>query len=165
MINFELNTYIYRPLTQVFTFVSTPENDFHWQYGTLVSAQVSKGKMDVGTLFQTVSHFMGRRIESVYEVTEFEPNKSYGFKSLSGPVDSHTLYTFEVMEGSTRINISTQISPKDLLKPNDTTAEKTVKKQYRENLALLKDILEASQVDRPLEDASFVSNRRKSDFR
>jgi len=108
---------------------------------------------------------MGRRIESVYEVTEFEPNKSYGFKSLSGPVDSHTLYTFEVMEGSTRINISTQISPKDLLKPNDTTAEKTVKKQYRENLALLKDILEASQVDRPLEDASFVSNRRKSDFR
>jgi Polyketide cyclase / dehydrase and lipid transport len=165
MIRFDLNTYIYRPLKQVFAFVATPENDFHWQYGTLVSAQISKGEIGVGALFRAVGHFMGRRIESVYEVTEFEPNKRYGFRSLSGPMDSHTLYTFEIMEGSTKINISTQINPGDLFKPNDTTAEKAVKKQYRENLALLKDVLEASPTDRPLDETSLVSNRRRSDFR
>jgi polyketide cyclase/dehydrase/lipid transport protein len=165
MIKFDLNTYIYRPLQQVFAFVAMPENDFHWQYGTLISTLISKGEMGVGTLFRAVSHFLGRRIESVYQVTEFEPNKRYGFKSLSGPLDSHTLYTFEVMKGSTRINISTQISLGEVFESNPTTAEKVVKKQYRENLALLKDVLEASQVDRSSESTWLVSSRRKSDFR
>ena len=27
---FDLNTDTQRPLTQVFAFVATPENDFHW---------------------------------------------------------------------------------------------------------------------------------------
>jgi len=149
MISFDVNTYIYRPLKQVFSFVATPENDFQWQYGTLASAQISKGEMGIGTLFHSVGHFMGQRIESVYEVTEFEPNKRYGFKSRSGPMDSHTLYTFEVTKGSTRINICTRVSPGDLYKPGDVTVEKKVKKQYRENLALLKGVLEACPTDRP----------------
>ncbi|HSA99042.1 MAG TPA: SRPBCC family protein [Anaerolineales bacterium] len=149
MISFDLNTYIYRPLTQVFSFIATPENDFQWQYGTLVSVQISKGAIGIGTLFRAVSHFMGQRIESIYEVTEFEPNKRYGFKSRSGPMDSHTLYTFEMTKGSTRINVSTRVSPGDLCKPGDVAVEKKVKKQCRENLALLKGILEADRVENP----------------
>jgi len=149
MISFDLNTQIYRPLKQVFGFVTTPENDFQWQYGTLASTQISEGEIGMGTVFRTLGHFMGHRIESVYEVTEFEPDKRYGFKSRSGPMDSHTLYTFEVLGGCTKINISTRISPADLLKPDSVTIEKKVKKQYRENLALLKGILEADRVVYP----------------
>ncbi len=147
MISFDLNTNIYRPLKQVFRFIATPENDFQWQYGTLTSVQISTGEIGIGTLFRAVSHFMGQRIESVYEVTEFELDKRYGFKSLSGPIDSITLFTFEMTRGSTKISISTQIEPGDLFKPNDTITEKKVRKQYRENLALLKGVLEASQTD------------------
>jgi hypothetical protein len=143
MINFSLSTQIYRSLKQVFSFVTTPENDFQWQYGTLASTQLSKGEMGIGTLFRSMGHFMGRRVESTYEVTEFEPNKKFGFKSLSGPMHSHTLYTFEVIEGSTRINISSQASPRDLFKTADIIVEKKVKKQYKENLAMLKGVLEA----------------------
>ena len=146
IISFDLNTNIYRPLNQVFSFVATPENDFQWQYGTLTSTQISEGEIGIGTVFRSVGHFMGHRIESVYEVTEFEPNKSYGFKSRSGPMDSHTVYTFEVMGGSTKINIFTRIRPGDLLRPENVAMEKKVKKQYRENLALLKGILEADRV-------------------
>ena len=142
MISFDLNTQIYRPLKQVFGFVTTPENDFQWQYGTLASVQISDGKMDVGSLFRSVSHLAGHRIECVYEVTEFERDKRYGFKSLSGPMESDTLFTFEVTKGCTKINISTRVSPGDLFKAGNVMVEKKVKKQYRENLALLKDVLE-----------------------
>jgi len=147
MISFDLDTYIYRPLKQVFNFIATPENDFQWQYGTLTSVQISAGEMGIGSLFRAVGHFMGQRIESVYEVTEFEPNQRYGFKSQSGPMDSYTLYTFEVLKGSTKINVSTQVSPGDLFKPGNIAVEKKVKKQYRENLALLKGILEADRME------------------
>jgi len=148
MISFDLNINIYRPLHQVFRFVATPDNDFQWQYGTLASTQISEGEIGVGTMFRTVSHFMGDRIESVYEVTEFEPNKSYGFQSQSGPMALQTLYTFEVMGGCTKISISAHINPGEL-KPYNIATEKKVKKQYRENLALLKGILEADRVMHP----------------
>lgn len=166
MLQFDLTTDIYRPLAQVFAFVTTPENDFHWQYATLMSSKESRGEMGIGTLFRVVGHWMGRRVESMYEVTEFEPNKRYGFKSLSGLMDLRTLYTFELIRGSTRIHHSTQISLGEPFKSNSTTAEKSVKKEYRENLALLKEILESSRaegmsVERPLP----ASKRRSSDLR
>lgn len=164
MIEFYLNTDIYRPLQQVFAFVATPENDFNWQYGTLMSDKITRGEVGVGTLFRTVSHFMGRRMESIYEVTEFTPNQKYGFKSQSGPIDSYTLYTFEILKGSTRINHSTQINLGEPFKSDTITAEKTAKKQYRANLALLKEILEASPMHRS-GAASGVPHRRRSDFR
>jgi hypothetical protein len=164
MMKFDLNTNIYRPVQQVFAFVTTPENDFYWQYGTLTSDKISRGEMSVGTLFRTVGHFMGRRFESVYEVTEFMPNQRYGFKSQSGPMDSYTLYTFEIMKGATKISHSTQISLGEPFKSNPITAEKTVKKAYRENLALLKDILESSRVETPSQRTWPLSKRQRSTF-
>lgn len=164
MIKFDVTTNIYRPLNQVFAFVATPENDFHWQYGNLLSIRISKGEMGIGTLFRSVGNFMGRRMESVYEVTEFEPDQKYGFKAQSGPLASYTLYTFELMKGSTSITAFIQILPGVLFKPNNPAIEKKVRKQYRENLALLKDVLESGPTDSPSE-TSLVLNRRRSDFR
>ena len=146
MICFDLDIHIYRPLTQVFTFVATPENDFQWQYGTLTSVQISRGEVGVGTRFRAVGHFMGRRIETLYEVTAFTLNKRYGFKSVSGPVDLDTLYIFEISQGSTKINLSGAANPKDSFKPNAATVEKKFKKQYKENLAMLKNVLEANPI-------------------
>lgn len=160
MIKFELDIDIYRPLQEVFTFVVAPENDFHWQYGTLMSAQISEGSMGIGSRFRAVGHFMGRRTESVYEVTDFEWNKRYGFRSKSASLDLYTLYTFDLIKGRTRMSVSAQLDPADTLM-NDTATEKSIKKQYRENLALLKDILETSGVEKPSETMWVVSSRRR----
>jgi hypothetical protein len=84
--------------------------------------------MGLGTLIRVTGHIMGRRMEIVYEVTEFKLNKMYGFKSLSGFMDLHTLFTFEIMRGSTRINQSTQISLAEPFKANSTTAKKRLEK-------------------------------------
>jgi len=146
MIRFDLNIHIYRPLTQVFAFVTRPENDFQWQYGTLASAQISRGELGQGTLFRVVGHLLGRRIESTYEVTVFESNKRYGFKSISGPVDSDTLYSFEMSQGGTKVTLSTETNPKELSTPGSAIVIKQFKKQHKENLAMLKNILEAQQV-------------------
>ncbi|HQX18036.1 MAG TPA: hypothetical protein PLA27_16580, partial [Anaerolineales bacterium] len=61
MINLTLNTKIYRPIKQVFDFVSEPENDFQWQYGTLASTRLSDRVSALGSFFQSVGHLMGRR--------------------------------------------------------------------------------------------------------
>jgi hypothetical protein len=148
MIRFDLNTHIYRPLVQVFAFVAMPENDFQWQYGTLASAQISRGEMGLGTLFRAVNHLLGRRIEMIYEVTVFDLNKRYGFKSVSQLVDSYTLYTFDMSQGGTKVTLSVETDPKELSKPNSAMVVKQFKKQHKENLAMLKSILEARQIVR-----------------
>lgn len=142
MINMNASIQIYRPIRQVFDFISTTENDFQWQYGTLESARLSADAVGVGAFFRSIGHFLGRRVLSTFEITEYESNKRYGFKSLSGPLQSQTLYTFEMGPGSTWIHLSTQVRATDPLEVHEKVFEKQLKKQLKENLALLKGILE-----------------------
>ena len=142
MINLTSSTHIDRPVQQVFDFVSTPENDFRWQYGTLASARLSAGASQRGTSFRSIGHLLGRRVQGTFEVTEYEPNKKYGFKSLSGPWQTHTSYTFETDNGSTQIDISTQVTRINFFQVNQRLLENNLKKQLQENLSILKDLLE-----------------------
>src|SRR5512134_19546 len=127
MINLNVSTMIYRPIGQVFDFVSTPENDFQWQYGTLESVRLSGITSNIGTLFRSIGHLMGRRIESTFEVTEYAPNKNYGFKSLSGPLNSQTSYTFEITSGSTKVAVSTQANLVNFFQMGEGILEKKMK--------------------------------------
>ena len=89
---------------------------------------------------------MGQRNLSTFEVTEYEPDKKYGFKSLSGPFLVQTVYTFEIANRSTKVTISTQADVVDFFQVDEGILEKKMKKQLRENLAMLKDLLEAGQI-------------------
>lgn len=144
MIKINTNTIIYRPIKQVFDFVSTPENDFQWQYGTLASSRLSKKSNAIGSFFRSIGHLMGRRNLSTFEVTEYEPGRRYGFKSLSGPLNSHTIFTFEMNQGSTRVSISVQAQVHGINSEviSEVTLEKKMKNQIKENLKLLKELLE-----------------------
>jgi hypothetical protein len=124
MINLHVSTKIYRPIKQVFEFVSTPENDFQWQYGTLAAARLPDGTDRLGSFFRTIGHLLGHRLQGVFEVTEYEPNSKYAFRSISGPMHLQTCYTFNI----------------------ERLMERKMKKQLKENLALLKDLLESKEI-------------------
>lgn len=142
MIHLEMSTMIYRPIKQVFDFVSTPENDFQWQYGTLAAARLSEGISQKGTSFRSVGHLMGHRVQGTFEVIEYEPNKEYGFKSLSGPLHSQTSYTFEMADGGTKITMSTRAHVVNFFQMDEHHLSQKIKKQLKENLTLLKGLLE-----------------------
>ena len=149
MIHLHIDTLIHRPIGQVFDFISVPENDFQWQYGTLASARISEGVSETGTSFRSIGHLMGRRVESTFEVTEYETNRKYGFKSLSGPVQSNTSYAFELEKGSTRVSMSTQVAMINFIQVNHGVLEINLKKQLKENLTMLKGLLEAERIGVP----------------
>jgi uncharacterized membrane protein len=143
VINLNASVSIYRPIQQVFEFVSTTENDFQWQYGTLESAKVSTEAIGVGAFFRSIGHVMGRRLLGTFEITEYETNRRYSFKSLSGPLESETHYTFETASGSTKLNVSSQVKAADSLQVHEKIFERQLQKQLGENLVLLKRLLES----------------------
>jgi hypothetical protein len=61
------------------------------------------------------------------------------------------------MKGSTKISHSTQLILGEPFKSNLLATEKTVKKEYKENLALLKNVLESTRAELPLQRTLFVS--------
>ncbi len=142
MINIISSTHIYQPIKKVFDFISNPENDFQWQYGTLSSINTSEIVAEMGACFQTTGNFMGHRIQSTFEVTEYDLNKKYGFKSLSGPLQSYTSYSFDIARGYTQITLLTQANVVNFIELNENILEKKLKKQLKENLAMLKNLME-----------------------
>ena len=91
---------------------------------------------------------MGRRIQSTFEVTKFESNKNYDFKTISGPVQLHTSYKFESVNRGTNVIISTLVNPGGIFKLVDPIVTRVAKTQFKENLAKLKEILESKETNR-----------------
>jgi len=148
MISINETTLILRPVWEVFNFVTNPKNNYRWQYGSLVSAQISEGEIKVGTEFGSFGHFMGRRIQSNFEVTDFEANKSYGFETVSGPIQLQTSYSFESVTNGTNVMVSSLINPGGFFKLVDPIVSRVAKKQFKENLAKLKELLESMELNR-----------------
>jgi len=108
--------------------------------------KTSAGDMQVGTVFSSFGHFMGRRIQSNFEVTEFEANKSYGFETISGPIQLQTSYGFEALSLGTNVIVSSLINPGGLFNLVDSVVARVTKKQFRENLTMLKELLETREI-------------------
>ena len=142
MINVNLDVKISSPIGQVFNFVSAPENDFQWQYGTLASTRLPGSITGPGACFQSVGNFMGQRIQSTFEVIEYEPTSRYGFRSISGPLQSFTSFTFEIAKGYTQVKMTMQANVINMMDFSENVLEKKMKRQIKENLSMLKNILE-----------------------
>ena len=143
MITFDLNIHVHHPINQVFDFVASPPNNQRWHYGTLDSTTLSPVSGGAGSFFQTIGHFMGRRTSGTFEVTDYEPNKKYGFRSISGPLVTKTLFHFAMDGLFTRIVVHTAVESKDYFHVSEQTTARKMKKQFKENLEALKKVLEA----------------------
>ena len=70
MINIECSVVINRPIEEVFSFMSNLENNPQWVSGVLETKLTSPGPMAAGSTGTDMRQFLGRRIESTWEVTE-----------------------------------------------------------------------------------------------
>jgi uncharacterized protein YndB with AHSA1/START domain len=99
MVKVECSTTIKRSVEDVFAVLSNPANDVKWSSAALEAELTSPGPVGVGTTSRSVSKILGRRIESKWEVTEFEPNRRLAAQSHSGPFPVQASITAEPDRG------------------------------------------------------------------
>jgi uncharacterized membrane protein len=143
MAKLEISTVIKRPVEEVFAFLSNYENTPKWSSSSSEVKISSAGPLGVGTTYRTVVRFLGRRIEGETEFTEYEPNRSYAAKSISGPFPVENRVTFERVEGGTRVTFSTVAEPGGFFKLAEPLLVSMVKRQFEADFANLKDLMEA----------------------
>ncbi len=139
----ELSVVIERPVEEVFAFATDPENDPLWQSATLETEQTSEGPLGVGATFRNTSKFLGRCIESAYEVTEMEPPRRQCIKIVSGPIPGSGCYLFEPAEGGTRFTQTFVVEVGGFFRLAEPLVARAIRRQFDADMATLKDVLEA----------------------
>ena len=134
---------VMRPLEEVFAYVSNFRNNPKWQDGLEETKQTPDGPTAVGTKSTDVRMFLGQRMESVIEVTEFEPNKRLAFKSVGGPIQFKSVQTFESIPGGTRSAMTFEAEPGGFFKLAEPMVAGAMKKSLEASTVKLKALLEA----------------------
>ena len=63
-----------RPPEEVFDYLADFENTAEWDPGVAEATKTSAGPVGLGSMFDLVAIFRGRRIRVTYEVTVYEPH-------------------------------------------------------------------------------------------
>ena len=75
---------IQRPAAEVFDYVSNFEHNPVWQGGMQSARVTSEPPLRVGSTYVQVAKFLGRRIDTRFEVTGLEPGRAVSIASTSG---------------------------------------------------------------------------------
>src|SRR5581483_4869825 len=106
MAKIEFSIDVQRPVEEVFAYLTDPANLPEWQSGAVEGRPEGSGPPAVGSRFVEVRKFLGRKIESTLEVTEYEPNRRFAFRVVSGPVPFRVDHVLEPADGGTTIRVS-----------------------------------------------------------
>ncbi len=72
MIEIEKSAVINRPVEEVFAYVTDVENEPQWISEVAEVRKTSDGPMGVGSTYDNIVHFLGRRIVDPHEVIQYE---------------------------------------------------------------------------------------------
>ena len=84
MITVHASVDIMRPAGEVFAFLADAANNTTWQSGMKSCTWTSSGPIQVGSTYEQVASFLGRTIESSFEVTALDPGHSITITSTGG---------------------------------------------------------------------------------
>jgi uncharacterized membrane protein len=144
----EHSVVIEQPPDRVFAYLSDPGNLPKWQASALEATQEPPGAMAAGTRIRELRKFLGKRMESVMEVTVYEPGQEFSLKVVSGPIPFHVHQTFESLGAGTKIDVVIEGEPSGFFKLAEPLVVRAVGRELANKLETLKDILEASETAR-----------------
>jgi carbon monoxide dehydrogenase subunit G len=133
---------INRPVEDVFEFMNNPENEKLYRSGIIELEKISDGPIGVGTTTREVSEFLGVKMETTSEVTEYEPNKVIATKATSGPIPFTFKTTFEPVAEGTEVTAEFEGEIGGFFKMAESMVIKMGMKQIEGDFAKLKNLLE-----------------------
>jgi hypothetical protein len=143
MINYQSEVVVNRPVEQAFRLAAdvTRLDDWTDMTGTHL---VSGSELGAGAEIQSILKMGPLKQAMTFQVSEFEPNRRLGFKTVSkGALDWDAVYTFEPQgPSSTRLATSGQLRLNGLLKLLEPLMAGEVKAGEAKELVRLKGLLE-----------------------
>jgi uncharacterized protein YndB with AHSA1/START domain len=121
-----------KPIDDVYRFLTEAKQETDWRSPYVLSSrQLTDGPVGVGSRFETVNRFWGKKETVVTEVTAMEPPTLLAWKQVNtGTFVADGSYRLEPANGGTRMTLELTGTGRGLFKPLEKTfaryQEKTV---------------------------------------
>ena len=144
MISVQASVDIGRPSARVFEYLSNFENNPVWQGGMRQARITSNPPLRVGSTYEQVASFLGRRIVSSFEVTAFIPGESISIASVGGTFPIQVTRRVEPLsDSSTRVSADISGDSGRMFWIVSPLLRWIVQRSVRKDYANLKRVLEA----------------------
>jgi uncharacterized protein YndB with AHSA1/START domain len=142
-IDVETEVTIARPRDEVAAYASDPDNAMMW-YANIERAEWrTDTPLAVGSRFEFVARFLGRRLAYVYDVKEFVAGERLVMATSDGPLAMETTYTWaDAAHGATLMRLRNRGEPSGFSRGLAAIMAPAVRRANRRDLARLKQILE-----------------------
>lgn len=138
----ETSIVINRPVEAVWTYMTDFANVSVINPSAIEQRLTSEGPLQKGSTYVFVAQFLGRRFETNAELTEFEPNRKWAYKSTSRPASAGS-YTLKPVAGGTKLTLSGETEIGGFFKLVEPMMAGMVKRNLETGLAKAKAVLEA----------------------
>ena len=143
MFEIEETVTIEQPIERVWAFVMDEANDSLWQTTLTDVHRLTNGPMGVGTRVSESRRFLGRTVETIWEMTECEAPHRSSIASVKAPFAWQGTYTLEESGDGTRFTLRMEGSPGGFFRIAEPLLERFVRREMVGNLGNLNDVLEA----------------------
>jgi uncharacterized protein YndB with AHSA1/START domain len=137
-----VETRIERPVDEVAAFAGDPGNAPAWYVNIESVRWQTDPPVQVGSRMDFVATFLGRRIEYTYEVVDLVPGERLVMRTAQGPFPMQTTYTWEPVDGGTRMTLRNNGSPSGFARVAAPVMELAMRRAMTKDLAALKRRLE-----------------------
>jgi hypothetical protein len=140
------SVFIHRPAGDIFTYLTDGEHLVDWSSAVIAVRTEPCGPLQGGSRLRITSQFLGRWMETSYEVIECQPPSHLTLKGTTGIDPCVFSFQFDATEGGTILSLEV-IMPlllqAGMLGLAEAVLENIVKRQLQHDLLTLKDVLEA----------------------
>ena len=143
-VNVKAELLIKRPREDVAAFAMNPDNDPVWNGGISEARMLTEPPLGPGTRVERVASFLGRSIEYVMEVVEYDPLALLGMRSIKGPFPMRVAYEFEDSADGTLARIRVQGDAGGFYSFAGPVLSRAVKRNITKDLKTLKRLMESS---------------------
>lgn len=141
MVKIELSLHIDRPVEEVFNYLADPTN--LPEYASMFEeARLSERPIRVGTKVHARASFLGRKMESTFDVTEYERNKRFATRT-DKPWPLSRTDSYQPDGDGTRVVVVLEGEPGGFFRLGEPIVARIMKKQAQAQLDTAKEILEA----------------------
>jgi uncharacterized protein YndB with AHSA1/START domain len=145
VIAFETGVRIDRRVEKVFAFVSDPLNLPRWNSAVQTVRKTSAGENGVASTYSMERALPSGRAVNELKVVASEPPREFAIRTTAGPTPFLYRYELSAENGETVLSLDAEVELPGAAAFLPRLARRMVKKGVNDNLATLKQILEAAR--------------------